>query len=258
MDNVPIPTSVVPPPPNQPTNNNQLPGASKLFGQAWHLYINKFWLLTGIFLVPIFIIAIGVAGYFAAAKAGLDLGALYIILAIILLIAAIYYGVWAGAAMLQAIEMEINNSEPVSFAAAFHNSKGKMWAVMGAALLFGLAVGGGTILLIIPGVIFYVWFALSPYAVISEGLRDTKALGASKRLVQGKFWVVFWRWLFLGIIYVVAAFVLAIIIGFFHLQDNVSTFIERTVLDIIFTPFTAVYGYLIYTYLKNSVPQAGQ
>ncbi len=175
------------------SDKTELPKASKLLSQTWNLYIKKFGLLVGIYLIPFLIFGVGVALYLAAKKGGTNLGGYFILLFFIFLIGAIYVCMWAGTALIQAIAMMIDNTEDVNFGSAFRKSKGKIWTMLGVGLLSGLAVGAGTILLVIPGIIFYVWFALSPYVCISEGLRDTNALGASKKLVHGKFWPVLWR-----------------------------------------------------------------
>lgn len=51
-------------------------------------------------------------------------------------------------------------------------------------ILMALAIMGGLILLIIPGILFMLWFALSTHVVVIEGLSGSKALGRSKELVR--------------------------------------------------------------------------
>ena len=65
------------------------------------------------------------------------------------------------------------------------------------ALLVSIIVGaiiiGGTILLIVPGIIFAVWFNFAIYTYILEGRAKLEALKESKILVSGRWWPVFWR-----------------------------------------------------------------
>lgn len=65
------------------------------------------------------------------------------------------------------------------------------------ALLVSLVVGaiiiGGTILLIIPGIIFAIWFNFAIYTYILEGRTKLEALKESKILVRGRWWPVSWR-----------------------------------------------------------------
>jgi hypothetical protein len=65
-------------------------------------------------------------------------------------------------------------------------------------LLVLLTVIVGFVLLIVPGVLFLVWFSLSSQALVMENRRYTAAMGRSRRLVKGSWWRV------LGILLVVA------------------------------------------------------
>jgi hypothetical protein len=66
---------------------------------------------------------------------------------------------------------------------AYVNSHG--WRVLGVSVLGGLAIIGGLILLIIPGLIFAAWFSLAPYVVLEEDAKPIEALKRSKDLVSG-------------------------------------------------------------------------
>jgi hypothetical protein len=59
--------------------------------------------------------------------------------------------------------------------------------IVGVIIIFGL------ILLIIPGIIFAIWFHFTLYTFILEGKKCLEALKESKILVQGRWWLVFWR-----------------------------------------------------------------
>lgn len=57
--------------------------------------------------------------------------------------------------------------------------------LIGTWILQTLAIIGGFILLIIPGIIFAFWFSLSSHAVVIGGESGTAALSRSKRLMKG-------------------------------------------------------------------------
>ncbi|MCX6779267.1 MAG: glycerophosphoryl diester phosphodiesterase membrane domain-containing protein [Candidatus Magasanikbacteria bacterium] len=87
------------------------------------------------------------------------------------------------------------------------------------SILTGLIILGGSILLIIPGLIFTIWYFFSIYVFSIEGTRGFPALQKSKDLVQGRFWAVVWR-IFLpnflfGLILAVIIGVPTLIIGYF-------------------------------------------
>jgi hypothetical protein len=58
-------------------------------------------------------------------------------------------------------------------------------SILWVSLLTFLAVAGGFILLIIPGIIFYVRFLFGPTVVVVEGTKGTQAMRRSWRLVKG-------------------------------------------------------------------------
>lgn len=65
------------------------------------------------------------------------------------------------------------------------------WNYLGGAILYGLIVLGGTLLLIVPGIIWSVQFSLWRYFVIDKGLGPIEALKASSRATNGAKWELF-------------------------------------------------------------------
>jgi hypothetical protein len=59
------------------------------------------------------------------------------------------------------------------------------WRYVGATILYGLIVLGGTLLLIIPGIIWAIQFQLCYYFVVDRGLGPIDALKASSRTTRG-------------------------------------------------------------------------
>jgi hypothetical protein len=132
-------------------------------------------------------------------------------------------------------------------------SKNKIGGLFLVGLLTGLAIMGGFILLIIPGIIFLVWFALSSYVYVYEGIGGTEALKRSKYYVSGRWGAVFWRFFFLFIISVVISIVIGIITGPFNSGDNkaVGQSIQNLV-SFVWSPLAAAYGVALYNSLKKS------
>jgi hypothetical protein len=83
---------------------------------------------------------------------------------------------------------------------------GDIWSRLGrlviplilTGLLVVLTIIVGLVLLIIPGILFFVWFSLSSQALVMEDKRYTSAMGRSRQLVKGSWWRVF------GILLVIA------------------------------------------------------
>lgn len=60
------------------------------------------------------------------------------------------------------------------------------------AVLQCLVVLGGFLLLVIPGIIFLIWFAFAQIAVILDHQKGFNALSFSREIVNGRFWSVLW------------------------------------------------------------------
>ena len=76
---------------------------------------------------------------------------------------------------------------PVSPRHAFRGAVSRWWPMLWTGLLAGLVLLGLTLLLIVPGIIWGVYYAfLVP--VVAFGLSGTEALAESKRLVKGNWW----------------------------------------------------------------------
>jgi hypothetical protein len=78
----------------------------------------------------------------------------------------------------------------------------RLGSVLLVSLLVGLAVAGGFLLLVIPGIIFFVFFSVSVPVLIVENRRGREAMRRSWRLVKGHAWHAFGvllRWIFTSI-----------------------------------------------------------
>lgn len=69
----------------------------------------------------------------------------------------------------------------------------KLISFIWISLLAGVIVFGGTLLLIIPGLIFSLWYLFASTHLIVDGTRGYAALKASRALVVGRWWAVLWR-----------------------------------------------------------------
>lgn len=79
-----------------------------------------------------------------------------------------------------------------------------------SSILYGLIIVGGTILFIVPGIIWGVKFSLFPYFIVDEGLGPVEALQASSRATSGAKFHLFLFGLLLGLINFAGALLLMI------------------------------------------------
>jgi len=87
----------------------------------------------------------------------------------------------------------------------------KTWKLFVITLVFGLIVSFGAILLVIPALIFSVWYMFSVLLVLDKNMKIGEALKQSKMMVKGKFWAVLGRSLVFGLFGFVIGFVVAFI-----------------------------------------------
>ena len=114
------------------------------------------------------------------------------------------------------------------------------WATaIGTGFLAGLILLGLTLLLIIPGIIWSLYYTFWIYVVALRNIGGKTALDYSKSLVEGQWWSVFGVFFVLGII----GFIVGLAIGFpLNLISDNQFFgiIPNTISDIVGAFFTVV------------------
>jgi len=127
-------------------------------------------------------------------------------LSIISLIILVIFGVWIQSTTYFSI-LKIGANEREIFKLGYINM-GKFFLV---SLVVGLIVAFGAILLVIPAIIFGVWYSFSTFLVLDKNLGIKMALKTSKAMVYGKFWKLFGRFIVFGLFIFIISLSLAII-----------------------------------------------
>lgn len=220
-----------------------------LLEKSWQVYKDKFGTLIGIAAVPvgasIVLVVLGMAsvfvGSFALQEFSLQDPLSLFLTGVGALLAAAYLlflVFWPAVALIYAVK------EDTGFVKSFKLARPKLLPYIWVAFLSGLAVFAGFLLLVIPGIIFAVWFSLAYYVLVAEDKRGTKALARSKNLVQGHWWQVAGRMLFLTLLGAIVGGVLSVI-----------PLIGPLVTNLLLTPFSTVFFYLLYRDLKQEQSQ---
>jgi uncharacterized membrane protein len=89
---------------------------------------------------------------------------------------------------------------PITIGAAFGRAFGSVLGLIGTGILLYLAVFGGMLLCVIPGILCAFWFSLAWHVVILERTSGFAALKRSKFLMKGNIGTVFVLGLLVGII----------------------------------------------------------
>lgn len=136
---------------------------------------------------------------------------------------------------------------------------------MAISFVYTLLAVLGAILLIIPGVIFMVFYCFAIYAVVFEGHKFEGAFGHSRELVRGYWWAVFGRFVAGGaIVYLAYIIIGGLYTGLMSLifkalgiaVNKESLGLMNDFLSIFaglaLGPLTMLYAYKIYKSLKEA------
>jgi hypothetical protein len=181
----------------------QLIGAGEIIKRSWNLYWGNFQLLIAIAawtLVPavaMTLLTLMPESFWAATT----------ILSMAVGVGTIIVGLWVYIALTEVVIKQYKK-EKFNTQVIYKSAWSKIIPLLWVSILSGLAVFGGTLLLIIPGIIFAVWFAFSSIINVIEGTRGSAALKESKRLVSGRWWSVFWRLVAPYVVYILGFYVI--------------------------------------------------
>jgi hypothetical protein len=149
-------------------------------------------------------------------------------------------------AITRAVAAEVAGEDPgveQSYRFGFH----RIWSVLLVSVLVGLAIVGGLILFVIPGIYIGVRLAVSIEALVVEGRRGSQAMGRSWELVGGHWWHAFGTllvaWLVIGVVNAV------ITLPF----GETSWFVQglvAAVATVVTLPYGALVGVLLYLDLR--------
>jgi hypothetical protein len=260
------PTPPPPPPPPPPMMGGPQGGmAPKTLGEilsaAFNIYkanASKLLLIVAIVVVPLsFISALSSGVVFAGTKRtdtifgtqvvvvdrsfGLFLaGAL-----VAGLISVIITAVLQAAILRAAAQATIG--DPVDPEESYRFGFKRLGSVILVSVLVGLAVVGGFILLIIPGIIFLVLFSVSVPVLIVENRRGRAAMSRSWNLAKGHFWHAF------GVI-IVAGLIVGFISGIIGAIGGSAWFVRwifTAIGQILTAPFSALVSVLLYLDLRT-------
>ena len=175
--------------------------AGGLIRATYRIYFEHFWTILLIFAVPMVPFEVLTVLAEHSGHAGLYL---------LSVIPIVLLGPLVAAALTIAVADLCLGRTP-SVSGSYRRSLDKLWAqLLATNLLSGVLFVVGFILLIVPGVLFFVWYALAPCVVVLEGSWGWSALRRSKALAQGYFW----RTLGILVALTLALFVIGFVTGF--------------------------------------------
>lgn len=115
-----------------------------------------------------------------------------------------------GLAGIYAVINVVNKSN-LSVRATYKVAWKNIWKFSLLAILLFFIVMGGLILLIIPGIIFAIWYSFSRFVFVEKKVGIKESLSISKTLVVGKFWPILGRFIVFGLFMILVQMLLSII-----------------------------------------------
>ncbi len=151
-------------------------------------------------------------------------------------------------------------SENIGVVEAFKRSRSKFINFFIVSLLVVLVFYGGLFMLVVPGIIFMIWFSFSAIIAALEGDRGFDALLKSKAYVAGKWWTIFWYFIFMGTVIMVPLMSLEAIYEHYEYLSAMRALLTSirvlyAILGILAFPFYSAYMLSIYLSLKNAKPE---
>ena len=154
---------------------------------------------------------------------------------------------------------DVYMGETVSVKKAYAFAARKIGALILGGIIFGILVGIGTILLIIPGIYLMVAFYLFPYAIVLENKSSTQSLSRSQQLVKGSWFKLFLVILLMGVLtWVIQAIVQVPWEMYVRSSDDILTVIRlmpvvqliQNILQLLIYPIGIIISILFYYDLR--------
>jgi hypothetical protein len=216
--------------------NQKMISISELFSQSFKIYEGKFWKLMGmailpclISMIPLVIIFILYAIFRFLVPDVMAMNIITMILGFLGVIAVIFVAIINYLAQIGLMIMVKENNPSLKITEAFKMAKKIAWNYLSTGLLAALLILLGFILLLVPGIIWSVYYVFVAWIVISEGKLNKAAMSRSKYLVKGYWWSIFGRLL-----------LLTVILGI------ISSIPSAQIISWILAPFSAAYVYYMY------------
>jgi len=147
----------------------------------------------------------------------------------------------------------INNNAPLtSVGQLYKKSLNLIIPYLWIAILSALITIGGLVLLIIPGLVWAISYSLGIYILMAENIGGYRALKRSRELVQGYWWPVFFKYLFLFALFIIAALPLLFVnILFAGHWSLIISFVFNLIYSFLLIAVSTVYSFNIYLDLRR-------
>src|SRR3989344_6610342 len=170
----------------------------------------------------------------------------------LLILAISYFFTWAQLALMQAIK---DHQERISIKTAFSRSRHKILRYWWLLLLEYLIIIGGLAFFVLPGLIFVIWFLLSMWVLVNEDIGGLTGLLKTRFYVQGYWWGVLGRVLFLVVFFIIFSLIISMPSNLLkELPSGRLLYVIYEIITVligfVIGPIMLIYQYLLYDQLK--------
>jgi hypothetical protein len=224
-----------------------------LLDRAFRLYTSNFSLMLGITAaayVPFYLIMLAIESSFSGnvQPQSVDLAALLFQIVFMVLWASIAFPIAVGAATYAISERYLGND--VTIGEALRLALSRFWTLSVAQIIATIRVMFGFFLLIVPGILWLLSYALVVPAILVENQKATASLRRSRDLVKGHRGKVFCVMLIINLLQVIPILGVNMISGMiFNTQSGSGAVLNSAIINlasIFLTPLAIIATILLY------------
>lgn len=227
----------------------QLDTVHSLFVKSWEIFTKHIKDLALIGFIS------GAGSLVLTAINGFGKGQSHSLLSFVVMLGSIILGVWGGVALyLRVTKLDT----PMSIGQAFDAAKSWILPMLWVGILTAVATSVGYLLLIIPGIIFTVWFTFSYFVVLEEQQRGVSALKTSKKYVAGYWFEVFGRMFALFVVVTVGLVLFGLLVYVITKNKVFTSLLVNLVTSMVILPYSIIYQSGLFHNLKRIKTTASQ
>jgi hypothetical protein len=238
-------------------------GALVILSESWWIYKERFHDLLG-YSAWILLPYLGIATMYFLLSVDQLISWTFLPIYIVLILAQILVALWATNALMLFINQILDGEKEPDNEKINQSAWQLIMPLVIVGLLHTLVILGGFLLLIIPGIIFSVWYLFAQISVVLDNKRGMAALSFSRSLVKGRFWQILHRSA-IGPMIMIAVYLLgiSIIFGIGYLLGAEAPTDEMVMIpawmdvveniaDVLFLPMFLVYWTILYRNVKKT------
>jgi hypothetical protein len=166
---------------------------------------------------------------------------------LVVFIAIVIMQIWSSIALLYSL-LSVNK---ISFIQSFKDSWKYVRRFWWISALEMLIIFGGSIFLLIPGIILGIWFSFSQFVLIDEDIKGMAALQTSREYVRGYGWSIFARMLLYGFTIGIIGGILGGIAKGMGIDKNIVVSIISALLNMALAIFSISLATVMYKNIKS-------